>query len=136
MIDTAHIHKALMIARLGYLSVFDNHDVIGMSDSIEPVCDDEQCLTLAKLRDCLLNVAFVVGINGTEEALEAIRTMKLDGSVYSDSEGQGEMIMEMAYALGRDEPFPPSVELTFDKYVFRPYSIITYDNVQKYLSSN
>ena len=79
---------------------------------------------------------FVVGINGTEEALEAIRTMKLDGSVYSDSEGQGEMIMEMAYALGRDEPFPPSVELTFDKYVFRPYSIITYDNVQKYLSSN
>ncbi|MCR5589980.1 MAG: galactose ABC transporter substrate-binding protein [Lachnospiraceae bacterium] len=79
---------------------------------------------------------FVVGINGTEEALEEIRTMKMDGSVYSDSKGQGEMIMEMAYALGRDEPFPPSVELTFDKYVFRPYSIITYDNVQKYLGND
>ena len=76
---------------------------------------------------------FVVGINGTEEALEAIRTMKLDGSVYNDAKGQSEMMMEMAYALGRGEDFPPSVELTFDKYVFRPYSIITYDNVQKYL---
>ena len=76
---------------------------------------------------------FVVGINGTEEALEAIRTMKLDGSVYNDAKGQSEMMMEMAYALGRGEGFPQKVELTFDKYVFRPYSIITYDNVQKYL---
>ena len=76
---------------------------------------------------------FVVGINGTEDALEAIRTMKLDGSVYNDSKGQAEMIMEMAYALGNNEPFPDSVELTFDKYVFTPYSVITYDNVQKYL---
>ena len=77
---------------------------------------------------------FVVGINGTEEALEAIRTMKLDGSVYNDAKGQAEMIMEMAYALGSDRPFPDFVELTFDKYVFRPYSIITYDNVQEYLN--
>ena len=76
---------------------------------------------------------FVVGINGTEEGLEAIRTMKLGGSVYNDSRGQAEMIMEMAYALAKHEPFPSSIELTFDKYVFRPYSIITYDNVQEYL---
>ncbi|MCR5688068.1 MAG: galactose ABC transporter substrate-binding protein [Lachnospiraceae bacterium] len=78
---------------------------------------------------------FVVGINGTEDALEAIRTMKLDGSVYNDSKGQAENIMEMAYALGKGEAIPPTVELTFDKYVFRPYSIITYDNVQKYLEN-
>ena len=76
---------------------------------------------------------FVVGINGTEDALEAIRTMKLDGSVYNDFKGQSEVIMEMAYALAKNEPFPDSIELTFDKYVFRPYSIITYDNVQEYL---
>ena len=76
---------------------------------------------------------FVVGINGTEDALEAIRTMKLDGSVYNDAKGQGETIMKMAYALGTDVPFPEDIELTFDKYVFTPYSIITYDNVQEYL---
>ena len=76
---------------------------------------------------------FVVGINGTEEALEAIRTMKLDGTVYNDYKGQAEKIMEMAYALGKEEEFPDDIDLTFDKYVFTPYSMITYDNVQKYL---
>ena len=76
---------------------------------------------------------FVVGINGTEEALEAIRTMKLDGTVYNDYRGQAEKIMEMAYALGKEEEFPDDIDLTFDKYVFTPYSMITYDNVQKYL---
>lgn len=101
--------------------IANNDDMaLGAIDSIEE-------------RDYPLN-PFIVGINGTEEALEAIRTMKLDGSVYNDANGQAEMIMEMAYALGTGEPFPASVELTFDKYVFRPYSIITYDNVQKYLN--
>lgn len=79
---------------------------------------------------------FVVGIDGTEDALEAIRTMKLDGSVYNDAKGQADVIMEMAYALAQKEAIPSSIKLTFDKYVFRPYSIITYDNVQKYLNSD
>ena len=79
---------------------------------------------------------FVVGINGTEDALEAIRTMKLDGSVYNDAKGQGDVIMEMAYALARGEQLPGSIDLTFDKYVYKPYSIITYDNVQKYLNGD
>ncbi len=30
---------------------------------------------------------------------------------------------------------PGDIELTFDKYVFTPYSIITYDNVQDYLNA-
>lgn len=77
---------------------------------------------------------FVVGINGTADALEAIRTMKLDGSVYNDAKGQGETIMKMAYSLGMDGRIPDDIEFTFDKYVFTPYSIITYDNVQEYLS--
>ena len=63
MIDAAHIHKALMIARLGNFSVFDDHDVISMSNSIEPVSDYKQCFAFAKLRDSLLDVAFVVGVN-------------------------------------------------------------------------
>ena len=44
--------------------------------------------------------------------------------------------MEMAYSLSKGEPFPDSVELTFDKYVFKPYSIITYDNVQEYMNAD
>lgn len=51
-----------MITRLGYLSVLDDHDIIRMSDSVEPVCDDKQRLSLAKLGYSLLYVAFIVGI--------------------------------------------------------------------------
>lgn len=76
---------------------------------------------------------YVYGINGTDEALEAIRTMKLNGSVYNDAKGQAEKIMEMSYALAMGEEFPEDVELSFGKYVFLPYSKITYNNVQDYL---
>lgn len=76
---------------------------------------------------------FVYGINGTEEALEAIRTMKLNGSVYNDSVGQAEKIVDICYALAMGEELPNNVELSFGKYVFLPYSKITYDNVQDYL---
>ncbi|MCR5673799.1 MAG: galactose ABC transporter substrate-binding protein [Lachnospiraceae bacterium] len=99
--------------------------------------DDMALGALDALNECDYPLdPFVVGINGTEDALEAIRTMKLDGSVFNDSKGQSEMMMEMAYALGRGEDIPGSIELTFDKYVFRPYSIITYDNVQTYLNND
>lgn len=62
--------------------------------------------------------------------------MKLDGSVYNDAKGQGETIMEMAYDLGMGKAFPDTLELVFNKYVFTPYSIITYDNVQQYLNAD
>ena len=75
----------------------------------------------------------VYGINGTTEGLEAIRTMKLNGSVYNDAKGQADAIMEIACALGMDEAIPEDIELSFGKYVFLPYSRITYDNVQDYI---
>jgi len=78
---------------------------------------------------------FIVGINGTKDGLEAIRTMKLNGSVYNDCVGQADAIMKIAYALGRNEPFPSDVPLTFGKYVYLPYSKITYENVQEYITT-
>lgn len=76
---------------------------------------------------------FVYGINGTQEGLEAVRTMKLNGSVYNDAKGQAYAIMEMAYALSNNSELPEDIGLSFGKYVFLPYSKITYDNVQDYL---
>ena len=97
--------------------------------------DDMALGALDALKECNYPLdPFVVGINGTEDALEAIRTMKLDGSVFNDAKGQGETIMEMAYAMGMNESFPATIEFAFDKYVFTPYNIITYDNVQQYLT--
>lgn len=42
----------------------------------------------------------------------------------------------MAYDLGMGKAFPDTLELVFNKYVFTPYSIITYDNVQQYLNAD
>lgn len=76
---------------------------------------------------------FVVGVDGTKDGLEAIRTRRLDGSVYNDAKGQADTIMKMAYALATNQAIPEDVSLTFGKYAYLPYSIITYDNVQQYL---
>lgn len=76
---------------------------------------------------------YVYGINGTSEALEAIRTMRLDGSVYYDTKDMGEKIMGIAYSLAMDTEIPSNIELSFGKYVFLPCSKITYDNVRDYL---
>ena len=78
--------------------------------------------------------AYVVGIDGTQQGLEAIRSRRMDGSVYNDALGQSNAIMEIAYALSLDDEIPEDIALTFGKYVYLPYSIITYDNVQEYIS--
>lgn len=75
----------------------------------------------------------VYGINGTQEALEAIRTMRLNGSVFNDSKAMGEKIMIIAYSLATDNEIPQEIELSFGKYLYLPCSKITYDNVREYL---
>lgn len=79
---------------------------------------------------------YVVGVDGTEDALEAIRTRKLNGSVYNNLNSQAEVIMNMAYSLATEGILPEDTDLTDDKYVYLPYEKITYDNVQKYIHAN
>lgn len=79
------------------------------------------------------NTPFVYGINGTKEALEAVRTMRLNGSVYYDTGAMGEIISKMAYALSMEMEMPQDIDLTFGKYVYLPCSKITYENVRDYL---
>ena len=40
----------------------------------------------------------------------------------------------MAYALAMEEELPENIELTNEKYVYLPYQIINYDNVQQYIT--
>ena len=77
----------------------------------------------------------VVGVNGDEEALEAIHAGKMGGSVYNDATGKANTIMEMAYALAMHEDFPDDIHLRNGKYVFLPYRRITNDNVFDYMES-
>lgn len=76
---------------------------------------------------------YVVGINGTAEALEAVRTRKLNGTVFNDSVSKAETIMKMAYGLALEGEIPSDITLVGGKYVYLPYEAVTYDNVQDYI---
>ena len=78
----------------------------------------------------------IVGVNGTKDALEMIKTKRMEGTVYNDAEGQAEAIMEMAYGLAFDGKVPEEIELKDDKYKYLSYRIINYDNVQSYIRKN
>lgn len=75
----------------------------------------------------------IVGINGTKNALEMIKTKKMEGTVYNDAAGQAGMIMELAYGLAIDGEVPKGIGLDDGKYGYLPYRIINYDNVQGYI---
>lgn len=79
---------------------------------------------------------FVVGINGSEEALEAITTGKMGGSVYNDAKEKSDAIMELAYSLANHGEIPEDLHLTFGKYYYHPYKIITFENVYEYRDLN
>jgi len=77
---------------------------------------------------------FIIGIDGTEEGLEAVRVGKLNGSVFNDAKGQAKTIMRIALALAEGSDIPSDITLYFGKYAYLPYTKITYDNVQQYLN--
>lgn len=78
----------------------------------------------------------IVGVNGTKDALEMIKTKKMEGTVYNDADGQAETIMNMAYGLAVEGKIPEDIKLEEDKYIYLPYRIINYDNVQSYIRKN
>ena len=76
---------------------------------------------------------YIIGIDGTEDSLEAVRTRKLDGTVYNDSKGQAETAMKICISMVMNGTVPEDVELIDDKYVYLEYAPVTYDNVQDYI---
>ncbi len=75
----------------------------------------------------------IVGVNGTSDALDVIKTKKMEGTVYNDAAGQAKAIMELAFSLGTNQDIPNDIIIRNEKYVYLPYKIIDYDNVQQYI---
>jgi methyl-galactoside transport system substrate-binding protein len=75
----------------------------------------------------------IVGVDGLENGLESVKKKEMVGTVYNDYRGQAKAIIDIAYALSVNQPFPDSIHLIDDKYVYIPYRSITYDNVQEYI---
>jgi methyl-galactoside transport system substrate-binding protein len=73
----------------------------------------------------------IVGIDGTDVGLEAIKNGEMIGTVYNDKEGQADAIIELAYRLAANISLE-NLDLIDGKYIRLPYSKVTPDNVDDY----
>jgi methyl-galactoside transport system substrate-binding protein len=74
----------------------------------------------------------VVGIDGTEVGLEAIKNGDMIGTVYNDKEGQADAIVELAYRLAAKQSLD-DLDMTDGRYIRLPYTKITPENVDDYM---
>ncbi len=108
-------------------------------DQIEIIVANDDDMALGALdaleSNHIIDMPMIVGVNGITEALEAIKSKHMEGTVYNDAKGQAEVIIAIAYALSMDEALPDNISLTDNKYVYLPYKIITYNNAQQYIAN-
>lgn len=71
------------------------------------------------------------GIDGTKEGLEAIKEKKMAGTVYNDKEGQAESMAKLTEALVSGSGLS-DIEFENEKYIYLPYSKVTFENVEDY----
>lgn len=74
----------------------------------------------------------VVGIDGTDVGLEAVKNKEMAGTVYNDKEGQALGMLNLAYKLAKGEDLS-DLNLEEGKYIRLPYSKIESDDVEKFL---
>lgn len=72
------------------------------------------------------------GIDGTKEGLEAIKEKKMAGTVYNDKEGQAEAMAKLIEALVSGSGLS-DIEFENEKYIYLPYSKVTFENVEEYI---
>ncbi len=69
----------------------------------------------------------VGGVDGTPEALKAIKDSTLTVTIYQDAKAQGLGAIKAAYELAKEKKVP--------KITWIPFQLVTHDNYKKYLSS-
>lgn len=80
------------------------------------------------------DLPFIVGVDGTQSALNAIQVGTLQGTVYNDNQAQASALLHLALALANEQAVEEVVELTDGKYVWCEYKSITAANVETFLS--
>ena len=74
----------------------------------------------------------IVGVNGQEETIEAVKEGLIAGTVYNNAQKKGEIIAHISYSLAVDGHIPSDIELENNKYYYVPYEIITRENAENY----
>jgi methyl-galactoside transport system substrate-binding protein len=74
----------------------------------------------------------IVGIDGTDVGLEAVKEGEMAGTVYNDKEGQAKAMLNLAFALSTGGDLS-SLAMEDGKYIRLPYAKITLNEVDKYI---
>ena len=73
----------------------------------------------------------VVGIDGTDAGLDAVRNEEMLGTVYNDKEGQAQEMLNLAFAIATNGT-KENIPLIDGKYVRTPYNKVTQNNIEDY----
>lgn len=73
----------------------------------------------------------VVGIDGTDAGLDAVRNEEMLGTVYNDKDGQAQEMLNLAFAIATNGT-KENIPLIDGKYVRTPYHKVTQDNIEDY----
>ncbi len=76
------------------------------------------------------SMPFIVGVDATPPALEALREGTLKGTVRNDAAGSAESIMELAVSLSLDGEPSQELDLTDGRYVWLRYEAVTAEDLE------
>lgn len=81
------------------------------------------------------NYPVFIGIDGTDEGLQAVLDSEIAATVYNDKEGQARAMAKLSFAAvtgtGMDD-----IEFVNGKYIYLPYQKVTADNVESYIDKS
>ena len=78
----------------------------------------------------------MLGVDGMQEALEAVKDGRLTGTVYNDKEGQAKMMAAIVFASVSGCEGLGEINFEYLTEVYLPYQKVTIDNVDHYLETN
>lgn len=102
-----------------------------VEEPIEVVFANNDDMALGAIDACLEaglsaeEMPFIVGVDATAPALEALRAGTLRGTVRNDALGQAESIVALSCALASGQSASDAVELQDGKYVWLSYTAVT-----------
>lgn len=106
-------------------------------DRIEVVFSNNDDMALGAIdafRDAgISELPFIVGIDATMPALEAVAAGDLQGTVQNDGAGIARDLIELSLALHAGRPPAEAVELVDDHYIWLPYHQVTIRDLSKFL---
>ncbi|MGG7144099.1 galactose ABC transporter substrate-binding protein [Clostridium nigeriense] len=107
-------------------------------DNIEVVFSNNDSMALGTIHAInsnsdLIRKPIIVGVDGIKEALEAIKSGQMDGTVINDAYGQAKALFEISMAVSNGDPVENINGIEKGKYKKLPHTKITIDNVDEYL---